>query len=64
MEEKKRTEENTLTKAQVFKTVKELTSKPFCAPGLVCDQCPLGCIEGLNDCALVYMARRLQELER
>lgn len=63
-DQERETRKNTLTKAYVFKTVKELTSKPFCAKNLVCDDCPFGCIEGLNDCALVYLTRRLQEIEK
>lgn len=63
MEREEEREKRTLTKAQVFKMVEELTSKPFCADNLVCDKCPLGNIEGLNDCAIVYLARRLNELK-
>jgi len=64
MEKEKGKEKETLTRAHVFRVVKELTSKPFCAPNLVCDQCPFGCIEGLNDCALVYLSKRLEEIRK
>ena len=61
---KEEKEKITLTKAQVFSMVEELTSKPFCANNLVCGNCPFGCIEGLNDCALVYLTKRLEEIEK
>ena len=62
-QEEKRSKD-TLTRAQVFSMVEELTSKPLCADNLVCDQCPFGCIEGLNDCALVHLSRRLEEIRK
>ena len=54
---------DTLTKKQAFEAAEFLVSKPLCASNLTCDICPFGCIEGLSDCAIVSIAKRLEELK-
>ena len=55
-----RTEANTLTKSKAFKIAEELTSSPFCKHG--CDECPFT-FEPLEDCMILYLARRVKELK-
>ena len=54
---------DTLTKKQAFEAAQFLVSKPLCAINLTCEKCPFGCIEGLSDCVIVSIAKRLEELK-